>query len=300
MKTWHRMLVALAAVTITLAGAASGPAWASPPTPRTPDTPIRPPPAIITDRPAPEPPGSPLALPPLKAVLVVGPIDGAGGSWTAQEKHNMDRAAAELEANGVTVHRFYTPNDDWAQIQAAAEDAHFFFYRGHGVYWSPLPHPNVGGFSLTARFVSPDEIRSELGLAPNAIVMLYGCFTAGSSGIEGDDIDSAEAQRRVAQYSDPFFDVGAGGYYANWSGDAFQMFVRYLFQGKTLGEAYESYSDFDNATVERYTHPDHPTLAMWLDKDVRGGKPQYNNAFAGTVLCAPAFRRAHRQHQARR
>jgi hypothetical protein len=84
----------------------------------------------------------------------------------------------------------------------------------------------------------------------------------------------------VAQYSDPFFDLGAAGYYANWFGDAFQMFVRYLFQGQTLGQAYESYFDFNPDTVDLGTHPDHPSKAMWLDKDY-WGYWQYNNAFAG-------------------
>ena len=217
---------------------------------------------------------------PLKAVLLVGPIDGDNGSWTIQEKQNMDLAAAELEAHGVEVFKFYTPQNDWAQIKAAAEGAHFLFYRGHGVYWTGLPHPTVGGFSLKDKFVSSDDIRDDLHLSPNAIVMLYGCFAAGSSGITGDDIDSVEAQRRVVQYSAPFFDVGAAGYYADWFGDAFQMFVRYLFQGMTLGEAYESYFDFNSQTVERYVYPNNPQMALWLDKDDWDGI-KYNNAFVG-------------------
>ena len=220
-------------------------------------------------------------LPPLKAVLIVGPIDGDYGGWTTEEKENMDLAAAELEANGVTVHRFYTPNNDWGQITQAAEGAHFLFYRGHGVYWSSPPHPTVGGFSLKGHMVSSDEIRQDLHLASNAIVMLYGCFTAGTSSIDSTDIGIEEARRRVAQYSDPFFDVGAAGYYADWFGDSFQMFVRYLFQGKTLGKAYESYFDFNPSTVYRTIHPDHTQLALWLDKDYWGGYWQYNNAFAG-------------------
>ncbi len=222
-----------------------------------------------------------LDLPPLKAVLIVGPIDGDYGPWTTQEKQNMELAAAELEANGVTVYRFYTPNNSWEEIAVAAEGAHFLFYRGHGVYWSPMPYPTVGGFALKNDFISSDQIRADLNLAPNTIVMLYGCFTAGSSSIDDPPIDSVEAQRRVAQYSDPFFDIGAGGYYANWFGNAFQMFVRYLFQGLTLGNAYESFYDFNAATVERYTHPNHPDLAMWLDKDFWSDRWQYNNAFAG-------------------
>jgi hypothetical protein len=279
MELLRRMLKLL--VVAALLGGVLTTVRAAPPTPRLPPSP---PPHAGQSYPAPEIADQPSSfaqgLPPLKAVLLVGPIDGDDGSWTISEKQNMDLAAAELEANGVTVHKFYTPNNDWEQIKAAAERAHFLFYRGHGVYWSSPPHPTVGGFSLKNRFVSSDDIRTDLHLAPNAIVMLYGCFTAGSSSIDGGPISSEEAQRRVAQYSDPFFDVGAAGYYANWIGSAFKMFVRYLFQGMTLGEAYESYYDFNSATVERYVHPDHPEMALWLDKDV-GGYTQYNNAFVG-------------------
>jgi hypothetical protein len=219
-------------------------------------------------------------LPPLKAVLMVGPIDGDNGSWTSREKQSMDLAAAELEVHGVDVYKFYTPDNDWEQIKAAAEGAHFLFYRGHGVYWTPMPDPNVGGFYLKGKFVSPEDIRNDLHLAPNAIVMLYGCFTAGSSSVDDDAISSQEAQRRVGQYSDPFLEIGVGGYFADWYGDAFQKFVRYLFQGMAAGQAYEAYADFNGATVERYVHPDFPRAVMWLDKD-NWGYTKYNNAFVG-------------------
>ena len=155
-------------------------------------------------------------------------------------------------------------------------------YRGHGVYWSAMPSPNVGGFALSKTFVSNDMIRNDLHLAPNAIVMLYGCFTSGSSGNDTTSITSTEAQRRVAMYSDPFFDIGVGGYYADWFGDAFQKYVQYLFEGKTLKETYNNSTIFNAASVERYTHPNHPDKVMWLDKDNwYDPKPQYNDAFAG-------------------
>jgi hypothetical protein len=222
-----------------------------------------------------------LQLPPLKAVLIVGPIDGDDGSWTSSEKQNMDLAAAELAANGVTVYKFYAPNNDWEQIKTAARGAQFLFYRGHGIYWSPMPSPEVGGFALEGRFVSSDDIRTDLDLAPNAIVMLYACFSAGTSSNDAGSISSQEAQRRVAMYSDPFLDIGAAGYYADWFGNAFQLFVRYLFEGQTLGQAYESFYDFNASTVEEYVHPQHPSMAMWLDKDFWDGKTQYDDAFAG-------------------
>jgi len=280
MKPWRWILTSL--LMVILLGGGLPFVQAAPPTPNTPPSPPLPPPQPLSNVWA----GNEVSrqvssLSQLKAVLLVGPIDGDYGSWTTQEKQNMELAAAELEANGVVVHRFYTPNNDWEQIKAAAEGAHFLFYRGHGVYWSPMPYPTVGGFALKDHFVSADDIRSDLNLAPNAIVMLYGCFTAGSSSIDDPPIHSPEAQRRVAQYSDPFFDIGAAGYYANWFGDSFQLYVRYLFQGMTMGEAYEAYFDFSLTTVERYTHPDHAGTAMWLDKDSWGGRTEYNNAFVG-------------------
>jgi hypothetical protein len=193
----------------------------------------------------------------------------------------MELAAGELEANGVTVHRFYTPNNDWNEIKAAADGAHFLLYRGHGVYWTPMPHPRVGGFSLKDRLIAPEEIRENLHLAPNAIVMLYGCFAAGSATQDEGEISSEEARRRVTAYSEPFITVGAAGYYANWFGDAFQRLVRSLFLGKTLGEAYEAFYDFSSATVERYPYQPEPGMEMWLDSDNWWGEWQYNYAFSG-------------------
>ena len=174
----------------------------------------------------------------------------------------MDLAATELQANGVTVHKFYAPNNDWNQIKAAAAGAHFLMYRGHGVYYPGTSPWTVGGFALSGGIKSSGDIRNDLALAQDAIVMLYGCFTAGSSSLDGGDIGITEARRRVAQYSDPFFDIGAAGYYANWFGDAFQMYLCYLFQGQTLGQAYESYFDFNSNTVDRGMHPDHPDKVL--------------------------------------
>lgn len=223
------------------------------------------------------------ALPPLKAVLLVGPIDGDYGSWTEEEKSNMELAARELQTNGVSVHKFYAPYNDWSLIKKAAEGAHFLLYRGHGVFWGDPNFPTaVGGFALKDLIVTPDMIRSELKLARNAIIMVYGCYSAGSSSSDTQRLTTSEAQRRAALYSQPFLDIGAGGYFADWFGNAFQMYIRYLFQGKTLGQAYESFFDFNSATVERYLHPVHSRLAMWLDKDEwYDPKPQYNNAFIG-------------------
>lgn len=269
------MLVIISGRALTLVRAASLPY-------QTPEHVSRPPDGLVQPAQLLVEPLSPLALPPMKAVLLVGPIDGDEGAWTQAEIANMELAAQVLESNGVQVHRFYPGVGTFAEIEAASQGAHFLLYRGHGVYDGNLPYPNVGGFSLSAGFYSPSRIRTHLQLAPNAIVMIYGCFAAGSSSASGDsyDIGIGEASRRVAQYSEPFLAVGASGYYSNWFGSAFEQFLSNLFAGQTLGDAYQNFFDFNAGTVHRTFHPDHPDLAMWVDKD-HWDYWKYNNAFVG-------------------
>ena len=50
---------------------------------------------------------------------------------------------------------------------------------------------------LSSGYYSPDRIRTYMHLAPNAIVMLYGCFTAGSSSAEGDLYDIGITEGRT-------------------------------------------------------------------------------------------------------
>ncbi|MGC9469210.1 MAG: hypothetical protein ACP5HS_11510, partial [Anaerolineae bacterium] len=214
-----------------------------------------------------------------KAVLIVGPIDGDDGPWTTQEKVNMELAADVLVAYGVAVHRFYTPDNSWEEIKAAADGARFLLYRGHGVFWNDVP--DVGGFRLKDRFVAPSEI-AELTLAPDAIVMLYGCYTAGTSSSDTGDIGITEAQRRVLQYSTPFFEAGARAYYANWFYDGFAAPLENLLSGQTAGQAYESYREFDPNTVARVDSPLYPGDVLWLDKDYWDGFWKYDNAFVGS------------------
>ena len=45
------------------------------------------------------------------------------------------------------------------------------------------------------------------------------------------------------------------------------MFIRYLFAGKTMAQAYEAYFDFNVSSVERYVHLITRPQAMWLDKN---------------------------------
>lgn len=227
-----------------------------------------------------------LSLSGLKAVLVVGPVP-EDPSYSAFANSIMDQCAAVLTANGVTVHKFYSPNASWTPIKGAADGAHFFLYAGHGLRWDGGSEPQVGGLHLNSGNASPDAIRNELHLAPGAIVMIAACYAAGTGDIEyrSVDIGIGEAQRRVAQYSEPFLDIGAGGYYGDSFGwnNAFELYFTYLFQGKTMGESYMSMGDVNDGTpntVTYSTHPAYPAMAMWLDKDF-DHVWNYNEAFVG-------------------
>lgn len=227
-----------------------------------------------------------LSLPPLKAVLLVGAIDGDSGPATLNEVASMRLAATVLRNNNVQVYEFYPPSGNWDQIKSAANGAHFFLYRGHGIFYGDIQHPDqVGGISIGGTIYSSDIIRSDIKLAPNAIIMLYGCYVSGSSGDDRFSITSSEAQWRVNEYSDPFFDLGAAGYYANWFGDAFAKFLEYLFQGKTLGDAYKSYADYNAANTELHSLAYHPGNVLWMEREnwqnYSVPAPQYANTFAG-------------------
>jgi hypothetical protein len=223
-----------------------------------------------------------LRLPALKAVIVVGPLNDA--SVTTREINNAEKTALELEANGVSVTRLYSPNTNWAQVQAAATGAQFFMYRGHGIYWDSYPNPPVGGIELDDAIYSNDVISSGLKLAPNAIVMIYSCFSSGSSDTDPTAINLTEARRRVVQYAEPYLDMGVGGYFASWYPDAFQMYIRALFQGMTLGQAFQSYA-YDPAMTNLGTHPTLASTDLWLGYVNWDPYPippyQYINAFAG-------------------
>lgn len=222
------------------------------------------------------------ALPPLKAVLIVGPL----GASTQAEINNMELAANALQSRGVQVLRFYTPNDRWSDIVSAANGAHFLLYRGHGLYWNgDTVTPQVGGFELTEKMYSNDEIKRDLKLAPNAIVMFFACFATGSSTTDQARIPPDEARRRISQYAQPFFDLGAAGFYANWYGDAFQVFINNLFNGMTLENAFKNYPDFEAAKSTLTTNQAYTNLPLWLSWETwtdYGIPPEiYNNTFTG-------------------
>ncbi|NPV09788.1 MAG: hypothetical protein HPY83_17740 [Anaerolineae bacterium] len=221
---------------------------------------------------------------PWKVVYVVGEVDGPDGPTTAAYVDDARTQSAQLRQMGMTVVEFYPPNNRWADIVAAAADARVLIYAGHGVGWGGDPML-VGGMRLRSdESVHPDQIRSQLRMAPPAVVLLnHVCYAAGTSTEDVNGTAYEEALRRVAEYSQPFLEAGLAGYYANWYYGFPSALLASLASGMTLGEAYEAYHDFSPATVQRLQHPRSAGDVLWLDYDDWPDWPglQYDYAFAG-------------------
>jgi hypothetical protein len=216
-----------------------------------------------------------------KVVYLVGDTDGLGAA--TQESIGQARENAQrLRELGLQVVEFYPPDNHWADVKAAALDAHVLIYSGHGVYWDAT-QTLVGGFYLQANeFIHPDTVRAELHMRQGAIVIFnHACFSAGSSGADPAPISMEEAQRRVALYAEPFLEIGFGAYYASNYNDAPVDILRGLVEGKLLEQVYLEQPAFSPDLAVRSDHPRLSRFIMWVDVDVYQGQSQYNHAFVG-------------------
>jgi len=216
---------------------------------------------------------------PLKAVIIVGPIDGNDGDNTKYQILHAEGLAKTFEQNGVKVIKFYTPNNSWNEIIVSSRNANFLVYRGHGLSWGGQPE-NVGGFYLNDDLISSDTIRKSLRLAPNALVMIYACYAAGSANSDYPlGVDLNEAARRVYQYSYPFFEIGASAYFSSWYGSDFNNFIQAVFDDRNFGEAYRSFNYDGNFSELKNVNGFKGVI--WINYQFYNNINQYNRSFVG-------------------
>ncbi|MEA3308738.1 MAG: hypothetical protein U9Q70_04395, partial [Chloroflexota bacterium] len=223
----------------------------------------------------------------LKAVVIVGDV----GDSTESFKNDMDGAVTALQNHGVVVSKFYYGDSTftWSDIVAAATEANFMLYMGHGIWWGgTCPEPDlVGGFYLgNSEFVSPDQVRSDLAgrLAEDAVMIFsHACFTAGNSGC--DDTDSgwpsqAEAERRVKMYAEPFVDIGMEAYFANNYFNSAANYVNHLLVEPTtrqnMGDIFKSVYPYSPGDFRDRSYPQ-AGYDLWLS----GNAGAWSDAFVG-------------------
>ncbi len=199
-----------------------------------------------------------------EAVLIVG--DRA----PADNKARMEELAVILEAAKYKVHRFYSPNNKWADIKKAALNASFFIYNGHGTTLGL--NEGFGGLVIN-EFISAQRIVDELKFNRNPVVIYQSaCGAAGTS--EGDplDIGVKEAALRVAETAKPFLMIGASAYYADNYYGGVNGFLELFLSGRPLGEVYlEIASEWTNIEVNRTLNDAELASNLYLGVSSTGG-----------------------------
>jgi hypothetical protein len=169
----------------------------------------------------------------LKAVLIIGPQD----EDMISAIESMNKIAELFKTKGVRVQCFYDNDTDWEKIKIASKEANFFVYDGHGGRMGESG--KFGGLCLKS-MVTSTEIIEGLKLKKNAMIVFKSvCGGAGSSASDNGDIGIIEATKRVTDYSQPFFEIGASCYYANNLKDGCLLFLSEFFSGRTVKESFD-------------------------------------------------------------
>ncbi|MEO5940518.1 MAG: FlgD immunoglobulin-like domain containing protein, partial [Candidatus Limnocylindrales bacterium] len=153
-----------------------------------------------------------------KVVIIVGATHGA----TAGYRQNADAAYAEAIKYTTRVTKVYSPNATWSNVKAATQGANIVIYFGHGNGW-PSPYTfdptyttkdgmglnaDLNGDGLMTDYENKyygEPYMAQLGLAPNAIVMLHNlCYASGNSEPGGAAPTVSVARQRIDNYAAGF------------------------------------------------------------------------------------------------
>lgn len=172
-------------------------------------------------------------------------IDGFKSGECSDQGGDKAMAAlgAMLKNKGYAVFQFAAPIQSFPAIRDALNGAEIVVYWGHGVIRNSRScfapeSADVGGFSIDGRDISPDDLRREVRLAPNAIVLLpCSCYAAGNASMDAGKVRREVLEARMRNYALPFTQIGARGVGACL--DA-RGFLAAILAGKAFNEAYES------------------------------------------------------------
>lgn len=232
---------------------------------------------------------------PPKAVLIVGPLDGPTHEDTQAAIEAMENRASWLESHGLEVVRLYHPNATWEDLRGNLSGASIVLYAGHGFGYDPddVNYLSTGGanngFCLTdpedpsgGTLATQDMLIAYSQLAQNAVVMVFACYSAGSSATDTTAVPEDVARRRVNDYAYTFLTIGAEAYFA---GGDWGYYLERLFTSldDTTGAAYQTAPGYDPAALRAYAHTQYPDDCLWLDPAVSstGEVLGWGSAFSG-------------------
>ncbi len=176
----------------------------------------------------------------IKVAVVVGPA----GSLTSRYISSARTYAALARSYGANVVEVYTPNATWSRVRSAVQGANLLVYLGHGngfpnPYSSTLNpykvdglglNPSLGSGNTRTSYYGEYYVRTQLKLAPNAVVIFnHACYTAGSSEPGDANPSLYAAKRRVDNFGAGFLRAGAKTVFAETLGSA-SYIIRGLFR----------------------------------------------------------------------
>jgi hypothetical protein len=211
----------------------------------------------------------------LKVVIVVGHAEAS----TIENINEQKILATHLRSKGIQVIEIYPPNN-WKMLIKETKGAHILIYSGHG---STAGDNNTGGICLDDNISSANDIRRDLKLHKNALVLFnHVCRGAGSSALDIGDIGVSEAAQRVINYSRPFFDIGAGVYYANNLCDSGLKFFNELLSGKSIEQIYINETNYYGFNIDlRIPSTNNMNNEIAISSAMYGNLKNYSIAFAG-------------------
>lgn len=214
-----------------------------------------------------------------KVVIVVGPV----GSLNAHYKADAEQIATEARRWTPNVVKLTTPNATWARVKAAMQGASVFVYLGHGNGWpSPYPpfqtvtkdglglDPGTGADGSKTVYYGEDYLRSDIRLAPNAVVLLFHlCYASGNTepGMAVGTV--ADARQRVDNYGAGFMGAGARAVFAEGHpSHPVTSYVRQLFTtSRTMDQVFRAAPTWHGHLQGPFPSQRTPGLQFEMDPD---------------------------------
>lgn len=215
-----------------------------------------------------------------KVVIIVGATHGA----TASYRSKADEAYAEAIKYTAKVTKVYSPNATWSKVKAATTGANIVIYFGHGNGWpSPYTYDPLfttkDGFGLNADLNGDGTLTdyenkyygepsmAQLGLAPNAIVMLHSlCYASGNSEPGGAAPTVTVARQRIDNYAAGFLKGGAKAVLADGHMGPAAYLQSMFTTGQSIVDAWKSAPNFNN-NVSTFASTRSPGFSAYSDPD---------------------------------